>query len=421
MDRVPPTADGPPTGGEGPTAEQLTTLDADRWGELLPHLRAALDSVPDDRLGVRGRRLRASSTGRLAGGRGRRELCDVVTSDDVWGYVRADLVARPLPDHLQWIVSGEAADAAAGVSGGGGEPEIGDGPTGSGRPESSVPQPDRRARDRERLRSLRGELDAARRRADGAEVRVAAAERDLAKVRTELDEVREENQQFRLALDVAAAEQERAVERERRRRDGEVTALREELASLRRTLEEQREDRRRQQARQKAAEATPADDGTGARTSATGSGRRLTPGRPSRLPPHVAPGTTEAVELYLHRGRRLLVDGYNVTLKHRGELDLERQRGWLIEALANLARQRGVQPTVVFDGASTTGRTSTRGRAVAVRFSGHDVTADDDIILELESTDEPVLVVTDDRELAERARSSGADVIRTHELLWVLA
>lgn len=395
-----------------PDVDTLVQLAADPWAWLLPHLRRALDAVDDEHLDARGIELRAAPTGRLVGGPGRRELCAVVVSPVVWPHVHRQLArAEPVPEELVGLLGG-AGPAASSI----GRQDV------TAPPAGSVDAPTTRsARDRQRLKAMRAERDAARRRADGAQARADALRRELHASQVEVDELRARVAELDGQLQDADSTRQRAVERERRRREAEVAELKQQLATLRRADEERRaQERRRAAARDQAvtdaarAPASGRDRGEPPRT-------RLVPGRPSQLPEGVAPGTTEAVALFLHRGRRVLVDGYNVTLTHRQDLELERQRTWLIDALGNLARQHGVVPTVVFDGDAVGGTArSGGGREVTVRFSGEGIPADDEIVLELESTDEPVLVVTDDRDLTERCRRAHADVITTTEFLWVL-
>ncbi len=402
-----------------PDAAVLIGLDADHWAVLLPYVRAALMDIDDDRLGERGVRLRAAPTGRLAGGPGRRELCELVAAPDIWNAIRAEILAvDPVPDHVAWVVAGSATASATG-------PALE--PAGAASAPSDDRGRQRSLRERERLKRARDERDAARRRADGAEARADALVRDLEAAREELEVLRRRVLELEQQARDADGERTRAVDRERRRRDAEIAELRDQLAELRRADDQRRAAQRRQadERRRTAAERSTANRGTEEESDSgreeTGTTTRIVPGRPSRLPPGVVPGTTEALDLYLHRGRRVLVDGYNVTLKHRTELDLERQRAWLVQALGNLARQRSVRPTVVFDGASVGGQQrSGGGREVTVRFSGQDITADDDIVFELESTDEPILVVTNDRELTQRCQQSGADVVPADQFIWVL-
>lgn len=386
-----------------PPRDRLDALEADAWALLLPHVRAALTELPDDPRFPARTRLRGRPTGRLAGGKGRAQLVVLLAEDDtLWSAVRERLT----PGEEETLTAALAAASPP-------APHAGSRDT-----ERALVDLRRRAeRDRARLREVREERDQARRRATGAERRadgladdLAAAERRIAALEAELEELT-------ASLDDAAQDRERAVTRERRRRDAEVEELRRELAALRRA-EEARRTARREERDAAPPPPRPVESASARRPAAP---PRLVPGRPSRLPEGVVPGTREAVELYLHRGRRVLVDGYNVTKQHQPGFDLEQQRTWLIQALGNLARSRGVVPTVVFDGEAAGGqRAGGAGREVTVRFTGAGITADDDIILELESTDDAIVVVTDDRELAARARASGADVLATHELLWLL-
>jgi predicted RNA-binding protein with PIN domain len=401
-----------------PDAAVLIALDADRWAALLPYIRAALMDMDDERLGERGEALRAAPTGRLAGGAGRRDLCELVVAPDIWNAIRAEVLAiDPVPDGVAWIVAGSPVTT---------DPAPAPAPLATSRAAADDRGRQRARRDRERLKTAREERDAARRRADGAEARADAAVRDLDAARDELQALRQQIGELEQRVLDADGDRTRAVDRERRRRDAEVADLREQLAALRRAEEHRRgAERRRADELQAAAQRSTADPRRDSEpdvaVEAPGGGTRIVPGRPSRLPAGVAPGTTEALDLLLHRDRLVLVDGYNVTLKHRKEFGLEQQRTWLIQALANLARQRGVRPTVVFDGVAVGGQQrSGGGREVTVRFSGADITADDEIVLELESTDEPALVVTNDRELTQRCQRSGADVVPADQFVWVL-
>lgn len=132
-------------------------------------------------------------------------------------------------------------------------------------------------------------------------------------------------------------------------------------------------------------------------------------------------GTTEAARLLLHPGRLVLVDGYNVTLRHRDHVDLEAQRTWLVRTLATFVARVPIRPVVVFDGAAAAARGVPPARGVEVRFTPEGVIADDEIVLAVEATDEPVVVVTDDTELRARVAALGADVVPTANLLGVVA
>jgi hypothetical protein len=392
-----------PDGSAPPPRGQLAALEADAWAVLLPHVRAALLELPDGP-GRPGRdRLRGLPTGRLAGGKGRDRLIALLASDpELWVDVASRLSGDPEGAAVLAAIRDRPSERA---------------PVGSeAGSERAVIDAKRRAeRDREKLRSVRKERDEARRRAVGAEHRADALAAEVAASERRIAQLEEQVAQLRAAVDDAARERERAVSRERRRREAELAEARAELAEQRRVEQRRRTEQHRLDEQRRAAPSRP--ERPRASVPATS---RLIPGRPSRLPDDVVPGTREAVELFLHRGRRVLVDGYNVTRQHQPGFDLEQQRTWLVGALANLARSRGVQPTVVFDGERSSGRGATRNREVVVRFTDAGITADDEIVLDVEATDDPVLVVTDDRELAARVRGAGADVIGTRELLWLL-
>jgi hypothetical protein len=409
-----------------PPTSRLDALPPDEWALLLIQARAVLQELPDDPEHPARGQLRDLPTGRLAGGKARDRLVGLLATDTaLWRAVVGKLEAHAdgsvVFDALAAAGDGTARGAAAAAT---------DPRATAPAPRTSAPEPDRAtaqaledarrraARDRERLGSVRQERDDARRRAETAERQVETTEQELTATRARMRQLETEVAELRKALEVADRDRERAVERERRRRVSELTVLEEEVAALRRKDEERRardrrgadRERRRNEelSRPRPAETAPRPP-------------RLVPGRPSRLPAGIVPGTREAAELFLHRGRRVLVDGYNVTLQHQANLGLEQQRTWLVTALANLARARGVVPTVVFDGERSGGqRGGPSVREVTVRFSAPGVTADDEIVLDVEATDDPVVVVTDDRELLDRVRRSGADTIGSKQLIWVL-
>ena len=405
-----------------PPRRKLGALSSDAWAVLLTQARAALAEVPDDPGQPLRERLRGSSTGRLAGGKGRERLVDLLASDpELWGAVRERLEHAPEGDTVLTALGDDAAGPAT-------DPAVGEGSSDLTTSERASEQARERAlldarrraeRDRAKLKEVRRERDEARRRAEGAARRAEAMAADLAEARDRATHLERRVEELQGQLDAAGLDRDRAVSRERRRRESELAELRNDLAELRRAEERRRERRRRDAERdeQQAEEITRQRPDPSRQEALP----RLVPGRPSQLPTGVVPGTREAVELYLHRGRRVLVDGYNVTLQRHGHLDLEQQRSWLVQALANLARARGIEPTVIFDGERSGGRRGGSGqRDVVVRFSDAGITADDEIVLEVEATDEPVLVVTDDRELTDRVRSSGADTIGSQQLLWLL-
>lgn len=401
-------------GGPGtpPSAAALEALPSDAWAVLLPHLRAVLNALDDGELPATARALRGQPTGRLAGGRGRRELCrSLAAGGALWEQLVARLaVEDALPPAVQELVT---ATPEPGPEPGEGGAHAEGSATGS---RAQGPDATTHERLRARLRAARDDRDAWRRRAEGAEARADRLAAQQETIREELDRAVAQVAELERQVAAAAREREQAVDRERRRRDAELAALRDELAALRRAEEERRAERRRQEeARQAALEQARTER---ERATPQDTAPRVVPGRPSRLPEGVALDTAEGVSLLLNPGRLVLVDGYNLTLKRRADLDLEGQRSWLVTLLATLAAQRRVRPIVVFDGERAGGARSSAARDVDVRFTPPGVTADDEIVLAVEGTDEPVLVVTDDRELTARVRACRGDVVGTAPFLW---
>jgi hypothetical protein len=392
-----------------PPAAVLEALDSDRWAALLPLVRRALRELDGPAVTPAVERLRAAPTSRLAGGRSRRDLARLVAADGpLWAVLVAQLqAASPVPDELAWLLRGDAPPT----------PPPAAAPPPAGRTDDAA---DEVGRLRERLRAAGTKRDAARRQAEGEAARAAALEQELRASRAAIVRAEVERDAAREELAGAAADQQRAVERERRRQQARITELESEVAALRRREEEWRTQLRRRDEREERLRAQlgkRSGDGPAPPVAVD----RFVPGRPSQLPDEVAAGTTEAAHLLLHPGRLLLVDGYNVTKTHRPQLDLEAQRSWLILRLGELAARNGVRPRVVFDGQQGGGaRPASAWRGVAVRFTAAGITADDELVLDVEATDEPVTVVTDDQELTRRLRASGADVIGTRAFLGVV-
>lgn len=379
-----------------PDADRLAGLDDGAWRQVVAHLRRAMAEVaevhPDPRL----RRLVAVPTSRLVGGRARRDAVALLASGGpLWMALRRRVLADPALAAA--LAEALRADPPAAP------------PVDPVRPASDGPDPAELSRLRERVRQLKQERDVALRRAEGEAARAdrEAAARALSE--DALAVARERTTELQARLDEAATERTAAVERERRR--GEA-ALADASEQLRRVRRERQEEVRRRRAADRAEEV---------RTSrpdppAPAPPPRLVPGRPSRLPGEVHPDTTEAVRLLLHPGRRVLVDGYNVTRSHRDDLGLEEQRRWLVNLVAGAVASRRIDATVIFDGHVTPGRgTGRRERGVQVVFTHEGVTADDDLVFEVDAMppDDPVLVVTDDRELRARLVPYRVDLVST--------
>ncbi|HSK24424.1 MAG TPA: NYN domain-containing protein [Egicoccus sp.] len=395
-----------------PPAEALVGLPTDAWAVLLPTVRAALNDLDGADATPAVRRLRAAPTGRLAGGRVRREVCALFAAGGpAWSAFYRRLIADDDARLLAEAMRSETATATATA-------------TAAPPPRQPVPAPSADLeRLRQRLREAREERDVLRRRLDGAESRAKRAEEAAELAEAEIRELRGDLAAERARLADAEAERARVVARERRRAESGQAKLREELAAMRRADEERRIAERRAEERRRAAEAEAAQDRRERRRERERRSRppRLVPGRPSRFPDGVMPGSPAGVEMLMHDGRLVLVDGYNLTRRHRDHLDLETQRGWLVQLLAAAALQRRIRPVAVFDGErASVARPAIASREVEVRFTPEGITADDEIVLAVEATDEPVVVVTDDRELQARVRVSGADVVGTTEFLGAL-
>lgn len=115
----------------------------------------------------------------------------------------------------------------------------------------------------------------------------------------------------------------------------------------------------------------------------------------------------------------LVVDGYNVTKRGYGELDLEQQRNRLVKGLSGIAAQTGAEVTVAFDGAERMHGLPATPRGVRVLFSRKGQTADDLIraLVRAEPDGRPVVVVSSDREVADGVRRNGAYPLPAETLL----
>jgi predicted RNA-binding protein with PIN domain len=393
-----------------PTAEALVGLPTDAWAALLPTVRAALNDVEETDATPALRRLRAAPTGRLAGGRVRKEVCALFAEG---GPAWAALYRRLIADDDARMLAETLRDEPLPTP----PPAPPPSPVESSPP--TAPSADLE-RLRNRLREARDERDALRRRLDGAESRAKRAEEAAGLAEAQILALRDEVEVLRARIADTETERERAVARERRRAESGQSKLREEVAALRRAEQERRTAERREEQRRRAAEAEAEQDRRERRRERERRSRppRLVPGRPSRFPDGVMPGSPTGVDMLLHHGRLVIVDGYNLTRSHRDHLDLETQRGWLVQLLATAAQQRRIRPVAVFDGErASVARPVLASREVEVRFTPAGITADDEIVLTVEATDEPVVVVTDDRELQARVRVSGADVVGTAEFL----
>lgn len=143
--------------------------------------------------------------------------------------------------------------------------------------------------------------------------------------------------------------------------------------------------------------------------------------RSLKAPPGLLDDNPKTLDQWLKADNvQLLVDGYNVSKSVTGfaHLSLEDQRKRVVQAVNMLARKNGLVPIVVFDGAQIPPGVSRRARGPAlVEYSTGEI-ADDHLIARLENLPaDPVVFVTDDRELQRRARALGATVASSGQLL----
>ena len=116
----------------------------------------------------------------------------------------------------------------------------------------------------------------------------------------------------------------------------------------------------------------------------------------------------------------LIVDGYNVSKTAWPTAPLGQQRERLTAGVGSLVAGKGVEATIVFDGAELASPpVMAARRTVRVRFSPKGVIADDVIreLVEAEPTGRPVVVVTTDRELATSVTKKGARAVASMALI----
>lgn len=153
--------------------------------------------------------------------------------------------------------------------------------------------------------------------------------------------------------------------------------------------------------------------------------------RPLPLPPATFADSPEAAgHLVRAHDVHLIVDGYNVTFtswaaREASGRNLPELRHRLVSALSELALRVKLPVTVVFDGTDAGGRVAAPAPSrpwLRIQFSPS-VKEADDVIVETVAglpAETPVVVASDDRELRERVRAHGANVIGVGQLLSVL-
>lgn len=240
-----------------------------------------------------------------------------------------------------------------------------------------------------RISELEGALEDLNKRLDAAERKVADASKSAAE---SIERAEREQRKARKAVEKA---------------HGERDAARKEAKDLRKELNA---------ARPKAAEPSP--------TPRKRAKKRATPKEraPLKVPKGRLGDDPATLKKWLDRDDvRLVIDGYNVAKADGGfeDLQLESQRERLIDALFKLARMTDTETIVVFDAQLVPGRRARKTkRPVVIEWSNPGQIADDYIISRLEELpNEPVILVTNDKELQERGRELAATIATSQQLL----
>jgi hypothetical protein len=169
-------------------------------------------------------------------------------------------------------------------------------------------------------------------------------------------------------------------------------------------------------------EAAPPSPPRSSRRATNGARRDGARRRALRLPRGLTEHTVEGANfLVVESGAPVLVDGYNVAMLGWPDEPLAEQRARLLDTLDDLANRCGVSIQVVFDGAEVGPALPAKNRQVRVQFSPPGVIADDELrrLVAGLPPASPVVVATNDRELAADLRRMGANVVRSEQLLAV--
>lgn len=338
------------------------------------------------------------------------------------GEAQRALIAQWLDDERPRLAPAERAALQAFLA---------DPGAGSAAPEESAPrrtpQPEglaaRLERERDKVRRARAEARAAR-----AEVRRAeAAARAEVK---ELEEAVAALQARLAAQERRAASLERAVTAARAAAERSERKARKELEALEGARDEARaalraERKRVRELEREVARLAERLAARAAREAPEPAPARRGARRPLPAPKGLLEDAPETLRAWLARdGLTVLVDGYNVAMAEGGYADvgLADRRALLVEDLSRLARRVRARFVVVFDGADVPPGSARRARGpVRVEYSRPDEIADDHLIARLlELPPDPVLLVTNDRDLQGRARQLGATIATSNQLLALL-
>ncbi|HYY44885.1 MAG TPA: NYN domain-containing protein [Actinomycetota bacterium] len=306
---------------------------------------------------------------------------------------------------------------ATAVGGSGSSPEAPVEPTGPAAKETAKAV----AREREKSKKARAEArrakEEARRIAGEARAHADQAQKEAAALKESVTALEQELQQERAALTAARAETDRLLRKQRR----DLERAEQQAEAARASV---KKERRRSENLRIELENARAEIERLRRALARRKNRGSDPGprAPLPVPPGRLADDPETLDDWLRNpGVRLLVDGYNVTKSERGfsDLDLERQRERLVEEVTKLARRRGIDAAIVFDGAQVAPGTQRRRRGpVEVHYSRPPESGDDHLVALLdELPPDPVIVTTNDRELQRRTLEKGATIATSDMLL----
>lgn len=285
---------------------------------------------------------------------------------------------------------------------------------------------DRLAKEKEKTAVAKEELrkvkENARRAAQADKKRVAEISKELAAVRGELARANARIKELETATVRSRESAERQLRREKRaaeKTEAEKARLAEEARAARKEAAELRRGMRSLERQLGAAVRSARSPASSPRKKRSQQGSRKVLSAPYGLLED-APDTL--VAWLQDGGARLLVDGYNVSQLGFGDLSLADQRNRLLQKLVRLVRKYDGSATIVFDGSEVPPGTRRRPRGpVDVEYSSPDETADDHLVARLGSLPpEPVIVVTNDKELQERARAARATIATSDQLLALL-
>ena len=250
---------------------------------------------------------------------------------------------------------------------------------------------------------LAAELEQARAALDSAQTSLTQSQRTRRRLDEKLKNAQTHNEQLKKDLKGA-----------RSRHEEEINSLTNKLADV---------ERRLAVAEKAGFEAQP-EPAPGADSGPEPPTKRL----PVPMPKGLLNDTPEAVEYLLHSVPEVvvLIDGYNVTFKKWPEMTLREQRRRFLRNVEELSsRYPCSEFVVVFDGSVTDYdyiATTPRSVGVSVQFTPSQETADDRIIALCSGYPlrRPLVVVSEDNDVRERARGQGANLVHPRKLLTVM-